>query len=308
MFSRRVLVLTAGVAANVAAILGITTIRAQHAAALRQAESDARIDALRAELTRALGGRTTPVAEGTTGWTDERVPEALSTEHRALLVEEVKQQLREEMGLTPLQLLRERRRSFVELYAYDNQGRSNYGTAGYLGDGYFITVKHAVVPLPSDEDVRRDRRIESIRIKYDTRLLRAKVVDSGDAKVEVDRGDWAIVRVRETIDLPPLPIDLTYPYDFAAPIYRLGNDYSKGILLAGGYVGQRTATGLVTALTDGHPGVSGGGVLDQRGTLVGIPIGRMQGDFRFSFILPLRSEMFRRVPALQPTVSVEAQP
>ena len=36
------------------------------------------------------------------------------------------------------------------------------------------------------------------------------------------------------------------------------------------------------------PGVSGGGVLDQDGDLVGIPIGRMQGDYRFSFILPLR--------------------
>jgi hypothetical protein len=51
----------------------------------------------------------------------------------------------------------------------------------------------------------------------------------------------------------------------------------------------------VTALTDGHPGVSGGGVLNQRGDLVGIPIGRMQGDYRFSFILPVRPQMFRKV-------------
>jgi hypothetical protein len=49
-------------------------------------------------------------------------------------------------------------------------------------------------------------------------------------------------------------------------------------------------------LTDGHPGVSGGGVLNGDGQLVGIPIGRMQGDYRFSFILPLRPEMFRKVP------------
>jgi len=39
-------------------------------------------------------------------------------------------------------------------------------------------------------------------------------------------------------------------------------------------------------------------VLDQRGVLVGIPIGRMQGDYRFSFILPLRPEMLRKVPAI----------
>ena len=64
-------------------------------------------------------------------------------------------------------------------------------------------------------------------------------------------------------------------------------------------------TGLVTCLTDGHPGVSGGGVLDRRGELVGIPIGRMQGDYRFSFILPVRREMFRKVPGLvtQPAVA-----
>jgi hypothetical protein len=56
--------------------------------------------------------------------------------------------------------------------------------------------------------------------------------------------------------------------------------------------------GLVSALTDGHPGVSGGGVLDAKGNLVGIPIGRIEGDYRFSFILPLRPEMFRNVPLL----------
>ena len=34
-------------------------------------------------------------------------------------------------------------------------------------------------------------------------------------------------------------------------------------------------------------------MLNADGQLVGIPIGRMQGDFRFSFILPLREEMLR---------------
>ena len=58
------------------------------------------------------------------------------------------------------------------------------------------------------------------------------------------------------------------------------------------------ANKLVTCLTDGHPGVSGGGVLNRDGDLVGIPIGRMQGDYRFSFILPLRPEMFRKVAHL----------
>jgi hypothetical protein len=90
-------------------------------------------------------------------------------------------------------------------------------------------------------------------------------------------------------------VDTAFPYEFAEPIFRLGNDYSKGIVVSTGYGGQKTDNGLVTCLTDGHPGVSGGGVLDRRGELVGIPIGRMQGDYRFSFILPIRPEMLRQV-------------
>jgi S1-C subfamily serine protease len=198
------------------------------------------------------------------------------------------------MGLLPVTLLRERRNSFVELNSYDDRGASNYGTAGYLGKGYFITVKHAVVAL-GQEGQSEPRRIESIKINYKGRQINARVVDAGDAKAEVDPGDWAIVRVSEPIDLPALNVNFDYSFDFADPIFRLGNDYSKGIILSTGYVGQKTDKNLVTCLTDGHPGVSGGGVLNRDGDLVGIPIGRMQGDFRFSFILPLRAEMLRKV-------------
>lgn len=211
---------------------------------------------------------------------------------RAKMVAEIKEELQAEMGLVPLKLLRDRRSSFVELYAYDNFGKTNYGTAGYLGNGYFITVKHAVVAL-ADAD-QPSRKITSIRVVYDGKEVPAKLVDAGDADTEVHSGDWAIIRTR-VLDLPALTPDINYAYDFADPIFRLGNDYSKGIILAAGYVGQRTPSGLVTCLTDGHPGVSGGGVLDQRGNLVGIPVGRMQGDYRFSFILPLRAEMLRKV-------------
>ena len=123
------------------------------------------------------------------------------------------------------------------------------------------------------------------------------IIDAGDADVEVHSGDWAIIKTRP-LDLPPLNPNDSFGYDFAEPIFRLGNDYSKGIILSTGYVGQRTANKLVTCLTDGHPGVSGGGVLNREGELVGIPIGRMQGDYRFSFILPLRPEMFRKVKHL----------
>ena len=253
--------------------------------ARQSADTDARFAALRAELEQLRRGPA--FATGTAG---HSVPDP----SRESIVDDVKRQLTDEMGLLPLNLLRERRASFVELYSYDDRGASSYGTAGYLGNGYFVTVKHGVVAL-GQEGLSQPRRITSVKISYRGRMLNARVVDMGDAKVEVDPGDWAIVHVKDRLDLPPLETNLSYAFDFADPIFRLGNDYSKGIIVSTGYVGQRTPNNLVTCLTDGHPGVSAGGVLNANGQLVGIPIGRMQGDFRFSFILPLRQEMLRKV-------------
>ena len=261
----------------------------------RQNDSDEQLAALRAEI--ALLKQPQPEAAGTSGHADATT-EALDDANRAAIVEAVKRQLQDEMGLLPLNLLRDRRTSFVELYSYDDRGASSYGTAGYLGNGYFITVKHGVVAL-GQEGLTDPRRIVSVKLMYNGKLIPARVVDSGDAKVEVDPGDWAILKVRESIDLPALNVNLAFGFDFADPIFRLGNDYSKGIIVSTGYVGQKTANKLVTCLTDGHPGVSGGGVLNADGELVGIPIGRMQGDYRFSFILPIRNEMFRKVAHLR---------
>lgn len=247
------------------------------------------IAALRAEIEQLR--RDQPAVTGTSGVAADLVQ---AGDNRAAIVEDVKRQLQTEMGLLPLTLIRDRRQSFVELYSYDDRGSSSYGTAGYLGNGYFITVKHGVIAL-GQEGATEPRVISSIKLMHDGKGISARVVDAGDARVEVDPGDWAILKVKEPIDLPPLNVDLNFGFEFADPIFRLGNDYSKGIIVATGYVGQKTPNNLVTCLTDGHPGVSGGGVLNAQGQLVGIPIGRMQGDFRFSFILPLREEMFRKV-------------
>jgi S1-C subfamily serine protease len=250
------------------------------------------IAALRAEVGALKRQR---VETGTAGRSTETAVAAMDERSRAALVADIKQQLKSEMGLMPVSLLRERRQSFVELYSYDLTGASNYGTAGYLGNGYFITVKHAVVALGDNPG---SRKITSVKVTYDGRQIPARVIDTGDAQVEVDPGDWAILKVKEPVNLPALDLNMGYGFEFADTIVRLGNDYSKGIILAGGYVGQRTSNNLVTCLTDGHPGVSGGGVLNSDGELVGIPIGRMQGDYRFSFILPLRHEMFRKIAFL----------
>ncbi|CAN5684764.1 hypothetical protein BH24ACI4_BH24ACI4_14050 [soil metagenome] len=255
------------------------------------------IAALRAEIDQ-LRKVQPAAATGTTGTLLADAAHMAEMGHAAI-VEDVKRQLQSEMGLLPLTLIRERRQSFVELYSYDDRGSSSYGTAGYLGNGYFITVKHGVIPL-GQEGAADPREITSIKLMHQGRALTARVIDAGDAKVEVDPGDWAILKVSEPIDLPPLKVNLDYGFEFADPIFRLGNDYSKGIIVGTGYVGQRTPNKLVTCLTDGHPGVSGGGVLSTDGQLVGIPVGRMQGDFRFSFILPLREEMFAKVKTALP--------
>jgi len=262
-------------------------------AARQNATSEESIAALRAEI-ELLRRREALEPTGTAGRHAPVAASAMDDDSRAAIIEDVKRELSAEMGLLPLNLLRDRRNSFVELNSYDDKGASNYGTAGYLGKGYFITVKHAVVALGQDGQ-SDPRRIESIKITYKGRQLTARLVDSGDARAEVDPGDWAIVKVNEPVDLPALNVNLEYSFDFADPIFRLGNDYAKGIILSTGFVGQRTSGNLVTCLTDGHPGVSGGGVLNRDGDLVGIPIGRMQGDYRFSFILPLRAEMLRKV-------------
>jgi hypothetical protein len=291
--SRRTVFLASIIATAVSFFtLGVIGARRSDAAAQEsyQATLAAIRSAVKSELGQGTRGGATPA--GTAGHV------APGDTARAQIVAEIKEELQSEMGLVPVQLLRDRRSSFVELYSYDNLGKTNYGTAGYLGHGYFITVKHAVVALPDDADRASGRKIVSIKVVYRGKEIPAKLVDVGNADAEVQSGDWAIIRTRE-LDLPALHADTKYAYEFASPIFRMGNDYSKGIILATGYVGQRTSNGLVTCLTDGHPGVSGGGVLDQRGNLVGIPVGRMQGDYRFSFILPLRPEMLRKVPGLK---------
>jgi len=294
MVSRRLVLFTSTLATAVSFFtLGVMHSRRTET----RASYEAKLDAIRDEVHSGLERTQRSDAVVTAGNSGRIAGTADSAElSRARMVAQIKQELQSEMGLLPVHLLRDRRPSFVELYSYDSLGKTNYGTAGYLGGGYFITVKHAVIALKDEDDRQNNRRITSVKIVYHGKEIPARVVDAGDAEAEVHSGDWAIIRTRD-LDLPPLRVDSAFAYDFADPIFRLGNDYSKGIILSTGYVGQKTSNGLVTCLTDGHPGVSGGGVLDQRGDLVGIPIGRMQGDYRFSFILPIRAEMLRKLPA-----------
>jgi hypothetical protein len=303
MLSRRVTFVTA-ILGTAVTCFTLGAVETRHAEEAARASFESKITSLREDLKKAVTRQTLArdiVAVGTAGETVDLTSPA----GRNQLISDIKEQLGHEMGLLPVHVIRERQASFVELYSYDNRGNRNYGTAGYLGQGYFVTVKHAVIALGEDGHPP-DRTINSIKVLYQGKEIPAKLIDAGKADQEVDKGDWAIIRTRE-LDLPALKVDTSYAWDFAEPIFRLGNDYSKGVVASAGYIGQRTGTGLVTSLTDGHPGVSGGGVLDQRGVLIGIPIGRMQGDYRFSFILPLRDEMMRKVPGVQTMPTKPAQ-
>ena len=165
MISRR-LVYSASIGATAMSFFTLGVVHARRAT--QDASYDAKLDAtIRAEVRSELGktDRTAAlVPAATSGHANPRsespdvTPSAAS---RARMVAEIKKELQQEMGLVPVTLLRDRRSSFVELHSYDNLGKPNYGTAGYLGNGYFITVKHAVVALKDNADRQSTRKIAS---------------------------------------------------------------------------------------------------------------------------------------------------
>src|SRR5437870_7416034 len=76
-----------------------------------RATYDTKLDAMRAKVRGALGTRAEAVPAGTIGRTDARSNDAETSGAgaRARMVTQIKQELQKEMGLTPLQLLRDRR-------------------------------------------------------------------------------------------------------------------------------------------------------------------------------------------------------
>src|SRR5258708_39586954 len=191
MISRR-LIFTTAILATAVFFFTLGAMQSRRDAAASRASYDARLDAIQREMRSGLGraGRAEAVVPaGTSG----RLP-AKGDGGRASMVAEIKEQLQTEMGLLPVHILRDSRPSFVELYSYDNLGKTNYGTAGYLGNGYFITVKHAVVALHDEDDRQNTRKIQSVKVVYKGKEIPAKVIDTGDADVEVPSGDWATIR------------------------------------------------------------------------------------------------------------------
>src|SRR3989441_8830470 len=178
MFTRRALLIIA-FTSTAALCFTLGVFHARSTDARDRATYDAKLDAIRAEVRGALGTRPEAVPAGTIGRSDARSNdgETSGAAARARMVTQIKQELQKEMGLTPVKLMRDRGSSFVELYATDNVGKTNYGTAGYLGHGYFVTVKHGVVALKGDDERQTSRRIVSIKISYGGEKNSAEGVD-----------------------------------------------------------------------------------------------------------------------------------
>ena len=166
------------------------------------------------------------------------------------------------MGLLPLQLLRDRRSSFVELYT-DRQLRQDQLRHRRLPGRRLL--RHRQARRRRAEGRRRPAgsRARSCRSRscHQGKEIPAQLVDAGDADVEVHSGDWAIIRTEARSTCRALQPDTAFAYDFAEPIFRLGNDYSKGIILSTGYIGQRTANGSGHLPHRRPSGRVGGGVL-----------------------------------------------
>jgi hypothetical protein len=220
-----------------------------------------------------------------------------------ILIERLTQQvgsLGSDLGHFTPKVLKKYRSSFVEVYAYFKEGKTlkaNYGTAEYLGEGFFLTSKHVVAPYAAPGGPA-PRPILAVKVKCAATLIDAVVVDTGDAGVkgEISLGDWALLRTASPPSgLQALKVRPDYVFHFADPLVRFGNDYDHGVVVSFGYAGQTTDQGWVTWLADLHPGASGGGVLNLDEELVGLNGGALDGDNRLAVIIPIRPEMLRRL-------------
>ncbi len=197
--------------------------------------------------------------------------------------------------------LREHEKSFVQIYGFyrkDRKSMAMAGTACYLGDRYFLTAKHVVIQQA--EAGKPAPKTTAINLRFDGRLVSARLVDSGATREadQIDVGDWAVVVTDEIptglVALKPNP---RYAFNFGERLIRYGNDSNRGIAPAAGYVAQVSEDGWVTWLVDSLPGCSGGGVLNDRDELVGLNGGYLDGSTRLAVIIPIRVEMFRKLPA-----------
>src|SRR5262245_51202625 len=106
--SRRTVFLTS-IVATAASFFTLGVVGARRSDAAAQASYQAALAALRSEVKSEIGrsSRTDGIAEGTGGEVSQA--DAVSSAARARMIAEIKEELQSEMGLLPVQLLRDRR-------------------------------------------------------------------------------------------------------------------------------------------------------------------------------------------------------
>ena len=156
------------------------------------------------------------------------------------------------------------RESFVELYSYDNRGTTSYGTAGYSATAT-SSPSSTASSRSGRTAVAEPRKITSVKLIYQGKLTPRDGHRRRRRRRRGRPGDWAIIRVQGSVDLPPLNVEPRIRLRLRRPDLPARQRLLEGHHPRTGYVGQRTANRLVTCLTDGHPGVSGGGVLNRDG-------------------------------------------
>lgn len=276
----------------VTALIGLSAFRIGQVNGMRRAmaQQEPRLVRLESELQKyQVAVRQEPVAA-------VAPPTGMSVEQYQVLLRDLRAELVNQVDAVPIGVARAAAASFVPILAFDQEGNKLIeGTAASLGKGYFLTVKHVVTRV-SDQG----NEVAAVSLRIGTTLESVDVVDMGKGMgPAVFADDWAVVRTTHPVEVPAIEVDPAFSFDLATRVVRIGNDYSNGIVVSDGIIGTRQADGLVSCLTDGHKGSSGGGIIDARGVHVGIPIGRMNEDHRYSFIQPLSKRMFRKVPHLR---------
>lgn len=196
--------------------------------------------------------------------------------------------------------LKEKSRSVLEVVALWDKGNVTMrSSAGYIGEGYFLTVQHGVYSgTPSTGLVPSQERF----IFYDGKNIPAKIHKRGK-RYEIGNfltiDDWVVLKVDQDIDVPALTVPKIARMAPGKAIARFGNDLGWGVVFDTGYLGHRINSGLYSSLISSHSGNSGGSVLNVDGELIGITIGRSTEGDNFVYIQKLIPEMFVDIPHLK---------
>ena len=150
--------------------LSSCSARSTRGAATRRSRAsyDAKLDAIRTEVRTRAGqdGPTSrrPPAPAARRRRDDR--RRAGGGSRARMVAEIKEQLQTEMGLLPVTCCAIADRASSSCTPTTTRARPTTAPPGYLGGGYFITVKHAVVALHDEDDRPSARKILSVKVIY----------------------------------------------------------------------------------------------------------------------------------------------